>query len=431
MRKLTWLLPALSILALIMAVTTSVSAAANFQIENPTISPNPAAEGDTVTISCVVKNTGDEAGDYTLELNVTGTATETQFTDTADITLNAGGSQTVNFQFTAGPADSYVVELGDWSDYLTVSGQASFFDIFDPWVWWVIGGIIVVLVILVIVIIAMPSRKKQPGAAIKGTQGRQGTPYSQAAPFPTPIPGPGSTGQQFGYPAAPNQAPGAFQMPEQFQPPGAFPTPGQFPAPGPMAEPYPQYARRPIFSVSNLTITPNQVKSGEPVTINAIVSNNGSEAGTYSAVLRINGIVENITDLMLAPGASQATTITIIKETGGEYFAEVDGLSGTFIVIPLVPANFYVSNLTIAPERAKQGEKVNISATVTNNGEVAGNYSLVLKLKGAVETTEEISLNPGENQRVTFGITKKTPGFYNVELEGLTGRFVVEMEWQG
>jgi len=148
-------------------------------------------------------------------------------------------------------------------------------------------------------------------------------------------------------------------------------------------------------------------------------------------VLRINNVVEHITDLILSPGASQSATFTIIKDIGGDYYSEVDGLSGTFIVIPLVPANFYVSNLVIAPERAKQGEKITISAMVTNNGEVAGNYSLVLKLKGAVETTEEISLGPGESQSVTFNITKNTPGFYNVELEGLTGRFVIEMEWQG
>lgn len=148
-------------------------------------------------------------------------------------------------------------------------------------------------------------------------------------------------------------------------------------------------------------------------------------------VLRINNVVEHITDLILSPGASQSATFTIIKEAGGDYFAEVDGLSGTFIVIPLVPANFFVSNLIISPERAKQGERISISAMVTNNGEVAGDYSLVLKLKGTVETTKEISLGPGESQKVTFDINKSTPGFYNVELEGLTGRFVIEMEWQG
>jgi hypothetical protein len=421
MRKLTWLLPAISILFLVLAATNLVSAAANFEIESPTISPNPAQEGDIITISCVVKNTGDEAGSYTLELKINGTATETQFTDTEDINLEAEGSQTVTFEVEAGPPDDYTVELGDSSDYFTVSGQASFWSIFPSWLWVVIAIIIVVLIILVTVIVAMPSRKKQSETAIRGRKDIQGQPPTQAAmAIPIPISGPSPTSTQIGYPTA---------MPTQT--PGAFPPPEPFSAPGSMAAQYPQYARRPIFSVSNLTITPNQVKSGEPVTINAIVSNNGSEAGTYSVVLRINGMVEHLTDLMLSPGASQSATFTITKDIGGDYYAEVDGLSGTFIVIPLVPANFSVSNLIIAPERVKQGEKVTISATVTNHGEVAGNYSMVLKLKGAVESTEEISLGPGESQKVTFGINKNTPGFYNVELEGLTGRFVIEMEWQG
>jgi len=183
--------------------------------------------------------------------------------------------------------------------------------------------------------------------------------------------------------------------------------------------------------MSNLTITPNQVKAGDPVTISAIASNNGSEAGTYSVVLRINGMVENIIDLMLSPGASQATTFTLIKDIGGEYYTEIDGLSGVFIVIPLVPANFSVSNLVISPERAKQGENIIISAIVTNNGELPGNYSAALRLKGAVESTEDIDLGPGESRKLAFKIAKTAPGFYNVELEGLTGRFVIEMEWQG
>ncbi|MCX6010009.1 MAG: hypothetical protein NTW48_08285 [Chloroflexi bacterium] len=421
MRKLTWLLPVISILALVLAATTSVSAAANFEIENPTISPNPAKEGDIITISCVVKNTGSENGTYTLELKITGTLTGTQFTDTQEVTLDAGNSQTVTFEVEAGPPDDYVVELGDSSDYFTVTGQTSFWGIFPKGIWIAIVAIIVVLLVLIILLTVMPSRKKQPGAAIKGKKDRQGLPSMQAAmPIPTPIPGPGPTSPQSGYPTA---------MPTQT--PGAFPAPGQFPAPGLMAAPYSQYAGRPIFSVSNLTITPNQVKSGEPITISAIVFNNGSEAGTYSVVLRINGMVENIIDLTLSPGASQSTTFTVIKDAGDDYYAEVDGLGGAFTVIPLVPANFSVSNLVIAPERVKQGGKVTISAIVTNNGELAGNYSMVLKLKGAVESTEEISLGPGENQKVAFGITKNTPGFYNVEVENLTGRFVVEMEWQG
>ncbi|MGB8706613.1 MAG: hypothetical protein WCD72_01495 [Dehalococcoidia bacterium] len=315
-----------------------------------------------------------------------------------------------------------VTSTGEGDNVTAVTGGTSFWAIFPPWVWWTIGAIIALLLIMIIVLVAMPSHKKQ-GAAIKGVQGVQGMQGPQGAmPIPTPMSAPGSFNQPAGI-AMPPQAPGGFPMQEQ------FPAPGAFPAPGPMAAPYPQYARRPIFSVTNMTITPNQVKYGNPVTISAIVSNNGSEAGTYSVVLRINGMVENIIDLMLSPGATQATTFTVNKD-GGEYYAEVDGLSGIFIIIPLDPANFTVSNLMIAPERAKQGENIIISAMVTNYGELPGIYSAALKLKGAIESTEEIDLGPGENRKISFKIAKTTPGFYNVELEGLTGRFVVEMEWQ-
>src|SRR4030043_334805 len=423
MRKLTWLLPVTLTLLLVLAATVSVSAQDDLEVTDLSISPNSVAVGETVTISANVTNTKATEETYQLELKLNG-----EVEDSQDLTLGAGESDTVTFTITADTPGDYFVELGNASDLLTVKAT-SFLDMFAPWVWWTFGAIIGVLILLVIIIALMPSRKKQPGTV---TQGRQGQPSAQAGgPFPTSMAGPGPTSPQMGYPTAmQTQAPGAFPMPEQFQTPGQFPAPGAFPAPGPMAPPYQQYARRPIFSMSNLTITPNQLKAGDPVTISAIASNNGSEAGTYSVVLRINGMVENIIDLMLSPGASQATTFTVNKD-GGEYYAEVDGLSGVFIIIPLVEANFTVSNLTIAPERAKQGENILISAMVTNNGELPGTYSATLKLKGTVESTEEINLGPGENRKIPFKIAKTTPGFYNVELEGLSGRFVVEMEWQG
>jgi hypothetical protein len=304
------------------------------------------------------------------------------------------------------------------------AGGTSFWSIFPSWVWWTIGGIIGILFIMIIILVAMPSRKKKGAQVMPGMQGTQG-----AMSIPTPMSGPGSFNQPIGT-TMPPQAPGAFPMQDQFQAPGAFPPPTQYPG-GPMAAQYPQYARRPLFSVSNLTITPNQIKAGNPITISVVVSNNGSEAGTYSVILRINGMVENIIDLMLSPGASQPTTFTVNKDIGGEYYAEVDGLSGVFVIIPLVPASFTINSLVIAPERAKQGENIIISAMVTNNGELQGTYTATLKLKGAVESTEDINLQPGESEKVSFRVAKTAPGFYNVELDGLTGRFVVEMEWQG
>jgi len=131
----------------------------------------------------------------------------------------------------------------------------------------------------------------------------------------------------------------------------------------------------------------------------------------------------------LAPGSSQAATFTVVKDIAGDYFAEVEGLGGMFSIIPPIPAYFSISNLTVVPERVKQGESAAASVIVTNTGEVSGSYSVALSIKDIAAGLQEVNLGPGESQRVTFNITEDTPGFYQLNIEGLTGRFVVEMEW--
>lgn len=426
MKKLLRLSPVILILVLILAVTARIDAQAGLQVIDLTVNPQVIKVGDTVTISATVKNTRNEKANFTLTLKI-----DNEIVDTREITLNAGASETVDFAFTATTPGPHTAELnGNVIDF-TVKG-ASFWSIFPTWLWITIGVIISLLLLLIIILVAIPPRRKQPEVATKaaGVERPAAPDMQMPTSVPTFVPGPAPTIPSAGFPTTtPTPGPGVLFSP------GISPTPCHISTPGPATTPYPPtpfapYTGRPIFSISNLTITPNQVKAGEPVTISAIVSNNGSQAGRYSVVLRINGLVENITEIALPPGGSQATTFTVIKEDGGEYYAELDGLGGSFIVIPLVPAHFSVTNLVITPERVKQGERVNISAIVTNHGELKGDHSLALKLKGAVETVEQVSLGPGESRQVTFNVVKTTPGFYNVELEGLTGRFVVEMEWQ-
>jgi len=402
MKKALWLAPATLIVALILAVTTSVGAQADIKVTSVTISPDSVKEGETVTITATVTNTGDAPGSHTLVLKIDDEVEATK----EIVDLAADGSQTVTFTVAKDVAGDYIVDVNGRPGYFTVT--RSFWDVFPPYLWVIVGGIVSVLVLFIIVLAAIPPRKQQAGAVPKtrGT-GRRGP--LPAAPTPTPTP-----------------APTPFPTPTPM--PTAGPTPTAFPPPGPMAAPRAAPTARAAFSVSNLTITPNQVKEGESVTISAIVANNGTESSKYSVVLRIGGVVEGITELTLAPGASQPAIFTVTKDAGN-YYAELDGLAGTFSVIALIPAHFSVSNLVIAPDRVKQGDSITVSAAATNTGEVAGTYSVVLKVKGVAESIEEVSLGPGRSQRVAFTVTKDTPGFYQVDLEGLSGRFVVEMEW--
>jgi uncharacterized cupredoxin-like copper-binding protein len=192
----------------------------------------------------------------------------------------------------------------------------------------------------------------------------------------------------------------------------------------------PQGRTIPQFTIGNLTITPQHVKEGDSINISAVVTNNSATTSQYSMVLRIGGVVENISELTLNPGASQTALFTVIKDVPGDYYVEVDGQRGMFTVIHRLPAAFAISNLSISPERVKQGEPITISAIVTNTGEAAGNYSVVLRVKGIAEGIEEIELAPGRSQKVIFNITKDAAGFYPVALENLSGKFVVEMDWK-
>lgn len=435
MKKALWLL--ILVVAIFSTLTLNMQVtAADFEVEITSIEPTSPTEGDEVIITCTVTNTGNTTETRELELKING-----ELADTQEISLDPKKSQQLSFVITAGPPGEYTVDVDGASTTFIVEQATSFWGMFlKPPLVIIVGAIIGVLILLIIVILAMPPKKKQPQTAaipakkmdrtLQQAPG-QGFPPQQVVPRPMPTVMPGPPPMP-GH--RPNQPPAQPEYPPTYTPgppSGVFTPPGPAPTPRPAAFPYSPYASRPIFSVSNLTISPNQVKAGQPVTIGALVTNSGNEVGRYSLVLRINGIVEGITELTLQPGASQAASFTVVKDTGGDYYAEVDGLGGSFTVVPLSPASFSVSNLIISPDRVKQGETVNISATVTNSGEVSGTYSVVLKIKGTVEGVEEVHLGPNSSERVTFSVVKNTPGFYNVELEGLTGRFVVEMEWQG
>ena len=273
-----------------------------------------------------------------------------------------------------------------------------------------------------------PGMPPQPGHGmpppISGAPfGQQGMPFGMQPPGP-PMPhmmpptGPGMPQHPAGQPPMPPMGPQGMYPPPPMQP-GAQ-----------QGMPYQQMGM-PRFSVSNLTITPNNVKVGEPVNISIIVSNNGAQMGKYSIVLRVSGVVENITDMSLTPGASQTASFVVIKDAAGDYYADIDGLGGFFTVIPLAPPSFTVSNFSISPERVRQGQAVIITAIVTNTGEITGSHALILRVKGIAEAQHDITLEPNKTQDVEFQIVKDTPGFYPVSMENWTGKFVVEMDWTG
>ncbi|MFC1982886.1 MBL fold metallo-hydrolase [Chloroflexota bacterium] len=93
----------------------------------------------------------------------------------------------------------------------------------------------------------------------------------------------------------------------------------------------------PNFTVTNLTVSPDDVELRETVTISAVVTNSGGSLGSYTAILRINGSEEKRKSIVLDAGESEVVSFIVVEESIGTYVVDVDGLTGTFTVADTMP----------------------------------------------------------------------------------------------
>jgi hypothetical protein len=128
------------------------------------------------------------------------------------------------------------------------------------------------------------------------------TPNITLTPMPAPTLGPAPT-------PAPEQTPGI--------------TPGPTPGPTPV---------QPKFSLSNLAISPTSPTTGGNVTISVNVLNTGEIEGNYSAILKVDGSIEQIEDITLAGGGNTTISFTTSKDIAGKYQVEIGDLSDEFTI---------------------------------------------------------------------------------------------------
>ncbi|MHA2052086.1 MAG: DUF2341 domain-containing protein [Candidatus Kariarchaeaceae archaeon] len=106
------------------------------------------------------------------------------------------------------------------------------------------------------------------------------------------------------------------------------------------------------------------------------------------------------------------------------YESEVHG-SPTLIAPRPSTAAFEVSDLIISPSIVEPGDDIEISVKVTNIGGDSGNYTIILTVEGVTEDSETVSLDGETSTQVTFSVTKTADGTYSVEVNGLSGDFIV------
>ena len=86
------------------------------------------------------------------------------------------------------------------------------------------------------------------------------------------------------------------------------------------------------FTTGSLSISPPEVSAGEPVAISLVVANTGEVAGSYTATLKINGVIAETVEVTVAGGGSETVTFTASHDETGIHSVEVNGLPGSFTV---------------------------------------------------------------------------------------------------
>jgi Fe-S cluster assembly iron-binding protein IscA len=92
------------------------------------------------------------------------------------------------------------------------------------------------------------------------------------------------------------------------------------------------------------------------------------------------------------------------------------------------PATFTTSDWDISLDKIDTGDQVTVSFTVTNTGELPGDFQATFTVNDTVEATEELSLGASASEKITFTTTKSDTGVYLVTVDGLSFSFEVKEE---
>ena len=181
--------------------------------------------------------------------------------------------------------------------------------------------------------------------------------------------------------------------------------------------------------LSDLTITPEEVELGGDVTISLVVTSIDSQSFTYIVTMRI-GELTLLVDVELDAYEAETVSRTITPDAVGDYDVTVDGMTGSFTVktlpIPLKPAEFIISGLTVSPSKVSEGEEVTVSVTITNIGEMTGTHTLEIMIDEEKPEGPPIEtvLEGGASTTITIKVIE-APGDHTVKVEGLTKGFTV------
>jgi len=90
------------------------------------------------------------------------------------------------------------------------------------------------------------------------------------------------------------------------------------------------------------------------------------------------------------------------------------------------PASFSIDSLTVSPTEAAAGDIVTVKVVAANTGDLPGEYTATLKIKGDVESTQKTVIAGSNTSLLTFTINRDNPDIYEIDVNGKTASFTIQ-----
>jgi hypothetical protein len=172
------------------------------------------------------------------------------------------------------------------------------------------------------------------------------------------------------------------------------------------------------FALTALEVSPEVCLTGDTVTVSAAVTYSGDTAADYEAELKVDGAVAQTQTFSFEPGESRLLPFTLSQSEPGICTVELGGLKASFAVLK-------ASNMRVSPSEVEVDQPVTVTADLQNTAGDEVVYSCRLFCQGAEVQSKGITMAADSTSQVSFTLSQASPGYYQLELMGLSGSFKV------
>lgn len=204
--------------------------------------------------------------------------------------------------------------------------------------------------------------------------------------------------------------------------------------------------------VSDVTLLSSEIEPGESATVEARVTNDGTEAGEIPVTLTLDGEEIETRTPTVDPEFPVIVTFDVSPEEPGTYSIAVNGVEADTELTVGDPddqdessegedtsdeeaeagGEFVVGNVTLERSTIQPGESVRIGVEIENVGDEPGDFEAVLEVDGEVIEEETVpQIFPGNAPEHFFEFEPDGEGEYTISVNGVEADQPLTVEESG